>query len=111
MLIQTVTEDMFFEAFKRAGRENCFSYEAVRAIFADFDEYDEQVEFDVVAIACDYDEYADIDEFLAVYSVGDIYDKLKNHKDLTKEQILEATSDYTYVIDIPDSDGFVVAVF
>ena len=57
----TVDFPMFADAFRRMGRENQFSREALEALFNYLEEYEqdtgEDLELDVVALCCDFTEY------------------------------------------------------
>ena len=54
---QTIsTASQFREAFKRAGRGEQFSYEALGLLFEYLDSVDPDMELDVVGICCDYSE-------------------------------------------------------
>lgn len=59
-MIQTITVSDFRDAFKRCGRGNQFSYEALGLIFDYIEDYEqdsgEQVELDVIAICCEWSE-------------------------------------------------------
>jgi hypothetical protein len=59
---QSVYFDDFRAAFNRMGREDQFSYEALKALFDYLIEYEEstgeEIELDVIALCC---EYAEID--------------------------------------------------
>ena len=56
----TVSIYDFREAFRQAGRENQFSYEALGLLFEYFEEVEqdtgEEIELDVIAICCEYSE-------------------------------------------------------
>ena len=71
----TVTEYMFTQAFKDAGRADSFSYEAQKALFNFYDELDDdcgnETELDVVAICGDWDEYPDQDTALVLLDFPD----------------------------------------
>lgn len=57
---QTVTFSTFVDAFRAAGRESQFSYDALSVLWDYFEQYEEdcgeELELDVVAICCDYAE-------------------------------------------------------
>ena len=58
---QTVTEYTFTEAFRRAGRNEQFSYDGLKALFEYLEELEEgtgeEMELDVIALCCDFSEY------------------------------------------------------
>ena len=57
----TVDYSMFAEAFRRMGREDQFSSEALEALFEYIENYEEdtgiRVELDVVGLCCEFTEY------------------------------------------------------
>lgn len=59
-MIQTITLSDFRDAFRRMGRTDQFSYEALKIIFDYIEDYErdtgEQVELDPIAICCDWGE-------------------------------------------------------
>jgi len=58
---QTVSEYMFVESFRHAGRENQFSVAARRALFEYLEEYEKstcfELELDPIGICCEFAEY------------------------------------------------------
>ena len=72
----TITYDEFANAFLTSGSySNKFSREGLSALFDYFEELEdstgEEMEFDMIAIACDFTEYASFAEFRQDY--GDEY--------------------------------------
>jgi len=69
-MIDTVTETMFIDTFKKVRPDN-FSYDGLKVLFEHLEEYedsiDRQIEFDVIAICCDYSEYETEKELLENY--------------------------------------------
>ena len=69
---QVITEYLFTEAFKDAGRKDQFSYAGLKALFAHIeqleDDIGEETELDVIALCCDYAECS-IEEFRSMYSL------------------------------------------
>lgn len=65
-MFQSVNFSDFVDSFRKAGRENQFSYEGLRVLFDYLESYEqnteEQIELDVIALCCDYCEahYTDI---------------------------------------------------
>lgn len=94
---QTVTFEIFHDTFQKT-RKNNFSYGGLKALFSYIDDYegdcDMEMKFDVIGLCCDYTEYDNIAHFKAEY---DSYIK-------TIEQI----KDFTHVIEIEDSEGFII---
>lgn len=68
---QTVTEYMFVEAFKHAGRESQFSRAALFALFEYLEEYEnstgEEIELDPIGICCEFAEYSSAREAASEY--------------------------------------------
>lgn len=58
----TVNVYEFRDAFRRYGRNDQFSYEALTALFEHLEEYEEstgeELELDVVSLCCDFSEHA-----------------------------------------------------
>lgn len=57
---QTITFTQFCDAFRDAGRNGSFTYEAKRCLFDYLEDYEEEtgeaIELDVIALCCDYNE-------------------------------------------------------
>ena len=70
---QTVTEFQFVEAFRHAGRETQFSVPARRALFAHFEQFEEdtdtEIELDPIGICCEWAEYPTALEAAKVYGL------------------------------------------
>jgi hypothetical protein len=71
-MFQRITLNEFVDAFRRAGRENQFSWKAKKALFEHLEQLEEdtgdQIELDVIALCCDYQE-ADVDEIISDYGL------------------------------------------
>ena len=84
--------------------KNNFSYDGLHALFEYIEEVEddcgEEFEFDMVGICCEYSEYDSLKDFNADYS-GDI-DKVYTLDDIREE---------TVVIEIPDTERFIIGVF
>lgn len=56
-----VTEYTFIDSFRAHGRENQFSYPALRALFEYFEDFEEntgeELELDPIAICCEWQEF------------------------------------------------------
>lgn len=94
-MIKTISRYDFEDAFNSSDTyKNSFSYEGKKALFDYLEEYEqstgEQIELDIVALACEYDEYSNLKE------VQDAYPDIKSLEDL---------QDHTQVIEVPDTDG------
>jgi hypothetical protein len=100
-----VNEHTFRDRFMRSDTyKNQFSYEGLHALFEYFEELELEmdgieIEFDMVAICCEYTEYDSIKDFNADYS---------NYEDgYTLDDIREET----VVIEIPDTERFIIGEF
>ena len=91
----------FTDRFRDMGRKENFSYNGLKALFDYFEELEEScditINFDCIAICCEYSEYEDIKDFNSEYG--------KEYK--TIEDIREETE----VIDIEETEGFIVRCF
>ena len=102
---ETVTVYRFRDAFKQSDTyKNNFSYEGLHALFEHLEELEWEMdgmefELDVVAFCCDYAEYDSLDDFNADYSSDD---KVYTMADIREE---------TVVIEIPDTERFIIGVF
>jgi hypothetical protein len=71
-MYKRITFADFLDAFRHAGRENQFSYDAKKALFEHIenfeDETGEPVELDVIAICCVFQE-SSIDEIIEEYNI------------------------------------------
>jgi len=102
---ETVTVYRFRDAFMQSDTyKNNFSYEGLHALFEHLEELEWEMdgmefELDVVAFCCDYAEYDSLDDFNADYSSDD---KVYTMADIREE---------TVVIEIPDTERFIIGVF
>ena len=101
---ETVSSFRFRDAFKQSDiYKNNFSYEGLMALFEHIeqveDDIGEEFEFDMVGICCDYTEYENLNDFNADYRNDD--------KIYTLDDIREETE----LIEIPDSERFIVGEF
>jgi hypothetical protein len=87
----TVYQSDFREAFKRAGREKSFSYEALEMIFDYIEEYEqstgEEIELDVIAIDCEWSESTP-------QEIIDQYDTDINTEGMDEDEIAAAVLDW-----------------
>jgi alcohol dehydrogenase class IV len=85
MIIQTVNQYDFRQAFADCNRAFNFSYEALDALFEWLEELAEDTgvpyELDVIALCCEFTEYANLAEVQANYSSTklDTIDDLRDH--------------------------------
>ncbi len=99
-----VNEHTFRDRFMRSDNyKNNFSYEGLHALFEYIeqveDDIGEEFEFDMVGICCDYTEYDSLEDFNADYSSDD---KVYTIDDIREE---------TVVIEIPDTERFIIGEF
>jgi hypothetical protein len=97
MLKITVDERMFVSMFDKWNRSENFSIAGLRALFDWFNQIEEEIELDIIAICCGFSEYKDMEEFRADY--GDGY------------STLEDVANETLVIPIPGGESFIIRVF
>jgi len=84
MIIQTVNEHDFRQAFMDYNRGEQFTYGALTALFEWLEEFAEDgtsYEMDVIALCCEFTEYGDLEEIQANYSSTklDNIDDLRDH--------------------------------
>ena len=98
---QTINFYQFKDAFYKMDRGEQFSYNALKALFEYFEEYedstDDEIELDVIAICCDYVEYDSLEDFQLDYNTEDYPD-------------IESIEYNTTVIKI-DNDAFIIQAF
>ena len=102
-----VNSDMFADAFRRMGRENQFSREALEALFNYLEDYEqdtgEDLELDVIGLCCDFTEYENAIGAAADYGFtseleADDYEDAESYEDAKEEEALEWLQDRTEVI-------------
>lgn len=84
---QTVNFFDFRDAFKQAGRQDQFSYNAQRALYEYLEDLDPDYDLDVIALCCEY--------------VESTFDETKEELDLTHysdDQLLDHLNERTIVI-------------
>lgn len=73
----------FIDEFRGGQYENNFSYEGLKALFEYFEQYEEdegeEIELDVVAIACDWTEYESFEEIKENYNCIKTLDDLYSY--------------------------------
>ena len=103
-MYQTITFNDFLDAFKALGRDKSFTYEGFKALYDYLLEYEDSVgtkmELDVVALDGEFTEYKDYEEFKSEYT--ETAELLASFDEL---------SDHTTVIEIPNSDSFIIQAF
>jgi len=98
-----IYEDDFISAFQtwQGGQyKNNFSIEGLHNLFEYLEEYEEdtgeEINFDMVAIACDYSEYEDKEEFIKEYKLSEIqsFEEWKEENDPEDEDAEEEYEKY-----------------
>ena len=103
---QTINLSDFRDAFRNMDRKENFSYEGLELLYDMFEEIDENMELDVIAICCDYNE----DDW---QSIADDYsiDLEECEDDDEKEKAVEEyLNDNTFLVG-RTSAGFVYQAF
>ena len=104
---QTITQSDFHDAFIRMDRKENFSWEARELLFEYFEEVDEDMELDVIAICCEYYEN-DVDTIIQEYSLEDDVEDMD--EDEKTDFVRDYLNDNTSVVG-ETSSGFVYAAF
>lgn len=103
----TVNSSMLVDAFRRMGRENQFSREALEALFEYIENYEEdtgtRVELDVVGLCCEFTEYENAIAAAEDYGFtseleADDYEDAESYEDAKEDEALEWLQDRTEVI-------------
>ena len=107
---QTITQSDFHDAFRNYDRLENFSYEARELLFDYFEDIDEDMDLDVIAICCDYNENS-AESIASNYMDAEEYAEFK---ELDEEEQINGIRDYlennTSLIG-ETSTGFVYADF
>jgi len=102
MIIDTVTEHSFTEAFRQIRPDN-FSYEGRKALYEYLEDLSEDIgtpiELDVIAICCEYSEYESFEELKEYYSCSHDFEDV------------ESLGDYTTVIEIEGTERLIIQDF
>jgi len=101
MIIDTINESSFTEAFRQTRPDN-FSYEGQKALYKYLEDLSEDtgepIELDVIAICCEYSEYGSFKAFKEDYSYNIFED-------------VESLRDYTTVIEIENTGRLIIQNF
>jgi hypothetical protein len=96
-MIEQVNENDFIQRFSAMGRQDNFSYDGLKALFAYFEQLEEEigepVEFDCIAICCEYSEYDSLKEFQDNY--GSDYETME---DIENETTVIKIDDDRFII-------------
>ena len=109
----------FTDRFRDMDRKDNFTYNGLKALYDYLIDYEEdtdtEINLDVIALCCEYSEYKNINEFLKDYSNTVIKTERKDYEEDDLEQyeedFLEELREYTPVIKIEDSNGFIIQCF
>lgn len=114
----TVDFSMFADAFRRMGRENQFSREALEALFEYIENYEEdtgiRVELDVIGLCCEFTEYENAITAAADYGFtseleADEYNSPEDFEEAKESEAREWLEDRTIVIDF--DNGLIIQNF
>lgn len=98
---KTINFCEFCDAWEGTGRENSFSYEGKEALFCWLDDMEQEsgleTKLDIIALDCEFVEYKSIADFNADYNLD--------------AETIEEINNYTIVIPIENSDGFIIQNF
>ena len=97
------------------SRKNQFSYDGKKALFDYFDELDESIEFDPVAICCDFTEYQNATEGASNYfefegMTFDVDGAELETRDEVEAKALKFLQDRTTVLEL-ENGGIIIANF
>lgn len=113
-----VTSAMFADAFRRMGREDQFSREALEALFNYLEEYEqdtgEDLELDVIGLCCEFTEYTTAVEAASDYGFtteleAEDYEDAESYEDAKENEALDWLQDRTEVISF--DSGLIVQNF
>jgi hypothetical protein len=92
MLVETVNEYAFRDEMIKHG----FSYEGATALFEYYEDFEEDIPFDPIAIRCEFDEYESLEDVKKSYQDIETLEDLQNH---------------TTVIEIPETDRLIIQAY
>jgi hypothetical protein len=92
MLVDTINEYKFSDEMIKHG----FSYEGSKALFEYYEDFEEDIPFDPVAIRCEFDEYESLEDVKKSYQDIETLEDLQNH---------------TTVIEIPETDRLIIQAY
>ena len=114
----TVTSDMFADAFRRMGRDDQFSRDALEALFNYLEEYEQDtgddLELDVIGLCCDFTEYESAITAAEDYGFtseleADDYNSQEDFEEAKESEAREWLEDRTIVIDF--DSGLIIQNF
>lgn len=83
----------FYDAFIKSDRKDQFSYEGLKVLFEYFDDFEEDIELDVVGICCEWQEFQDIEEFNNQYDT-----EYESQEDITETTVLDINGDSFLIV-------------
>ena len=105
----------FDRAFLQCNRETQFSYEGRQALFGYLEGYEEDtgetIDLDVISLCCSYEEYENIEDYLGSYTNTDIEKDDYEDEEELKAAIKENIRNNTTLIEIEDSEGFIIGQY
>lgn len=112
---QTITFSQFVDAFRAHDRQDQFSYGALRVLFDELEDYEEQtgseIELDVVALCCEYVEM-DLEDLISVYFLHEEIEDLEEMTEQQKEEaVIEWLIDRTWFMGKTDTGTLVFQQF
>jgi hypothetical protein len=99
---QTINFSQFYDTFIACKRQGHFSYDGLRALYDYLIQFEEdcgsEIELDVIALCCEWSEYENFEEF-------------KRNYQCCEAENLEELSNFTQIIQVPNSDKFLILQF
>ncbi len=122
-LVQTSIDfSEFRNAFERFNRANNFSVQGLRLLYDYFEDFEENIEFDIIAICCDYVE-SSIDDIINDYKIdiqnhnfdcepltGDFVADMQSSAKLRRDIVRDYLEENTCIVG-ETAQGFVFACF
>lgn len=113
-MYQSIQFCNFQDAFVRMDRNNNFSYEGKKALFDYLESYEEDtgepIELDVIALCVEYTEYDNVQDYLKEHDT-DLSATEFDSEDEFLAAVKEEISDNTTLIEIEDSEAFIIQDF
>jgi len=103
---QSIYLSDFQDAFRNMNRSENFSYEALELLYNMFEEIDENMELDVIAICCDFNE----DDFESIANNYGIDIEDCEDEDEKKQTVEDYLNEHTFLVGTTD-EGFVYQAF
>lgn len=112
---QSVTFSQFVDAFRAHDRQYQFSYDALRVLFDEFKDYEDQtgseIDLDVIAICCEYVEMS-LDDVVSNYSLNVAIDDWESlDEDDQRAEVREWLIDHAWLMGETKNGNFVFQQF